>query len=257
MGVLLGVAALLSPSLLPAAMIMCVAEWATQPGRKKQVFSGALVMFVISAAILTPWIIRNYYAFGGVIPVRSNFGLELAIGNNPLATGKTFVTYSDDPNSPAYNMHPNSSHKERERMTQLGELAYMREKQHMAVQWMKENPKKAIQLTLARFRLFWFPPADEWARTSSFRFVKSAIFSLIGVLMFIELILLLFYQHKRRWLLIGAVIGPSLIYLITHVDPRYHYPVFGLSALMACHLLYSVYRFVGDLAKARTVTNTA
>ncbi|HKX27553.1 MAG TPA: hypothetical protein VJ302_07670 [Blastocatellia bacterium] len=252
-GLLLGAAALLSPSLLPAVALLFASEWIFKSHHRKRIVTAGLTMMAMVMIIITPWVIRNYYALGGFIPVRSNFGLELAIGNNPQATGKTFITYADDPNSPAYNMHPNSSNKERARMAEIGELAYMREKQHMAVQWMKEHPGKALELTLARFRFFWFPPEDEWPRSSNLRLYKSLFFSLIGLWMFGELTVLILSRHPRAWLLACFVIGPSLIYMVTHADPRYRYPVFGLSALLACHFCFRAYGLIRGLSGSKAI----
>lgn len=256
-GFLLGTTAYLSPSLLPAPAIMFIAEWITQRGRRIQVFRAGLVMAMVTLTMITPWMIRNYYALGGFVPMRSNFGLELAIGNNPQANGKTFISYADDPDSPAYNMHPNSSPKERARVAQLGELAYMKEKQRAAIQWVKENPRKSAELTLTRFRLFWFPPTDAWPRSSPYSLYKSLFFCLIGMWMFGELFELLLFRHPTRWLLFAAVVGPSLIYMITHSDPRYRYPVFGLSVLLACNFFFRALRFVRELTRTRIVTETA
>lgn|GEM_PF-1864702 len=250
-GIFVGAAALLSPSLLPAVIIMFFGEFVMQTGRRKEIILNGALIFAISLVMVTPWIIRNYYALGGFIPVRSNFGLELAIGNNPKATGKTFITSSDDPDSPAYNMHPNSSNKERARMTELGELAYMKEKQHQAVQWMKENPGRAAELVVKRFRLFWFPPIDEWTSASPYRLYKSLAFTLISLWMFIEVIKLFLFQHPYKWLLSAAVIGPSLIYMVTHADTRYHYPVFGLSLLFACNVTMWAWGFTRDVIRSR------
>jgi hypothetical protein len=255
-GALIGIAALLSPSLLPAVFLMFVGEWLFQ-AKRKQVFMSGVFMFLVSLAFITPWIIRNYYAFGGFVPVRSNFGLELIIGNNPYATGKTFITYADDPDSPAYKMHPNSSLRERARLAEIGELAYMREKQKTAIQWMKDNPRRTLELTLNRFRLFWFTPKDAWTRTSPYRGLKSLIFCLIALWMFGELIELYLFQHPYKWLLVFAALGPSIIYIITHSDPRYRYPIFGLSTLLAFNFLHRVWNFLKGLSKARIVTEAA
>jgi hypothetical protein len=236
---------------------MFIGEWFIQDKRRTKVLLSGAFMFLISFAIITPWVIRNYYALGGFIPVRSNFGLELIIGNNPYATGKTFITYADDPDSPAYNMHPNSSPKERAKLAEMGELAYMKEKQKIAVQWMKENPKKAAELTLNRFRLYWFPPTDAWTRSSPYRIYKSLIFCIIALWMFGEIFELLLFKHPYRWLLAASALGPCIIYLITHSDPRYRYPIFGLSTLLACNFLYRGWRFFRDIVKTRIVTEVA
>ena len=44
----------------------------------------ALLVFTIG---LVPWTIRNYRVFGKFIVLRSNFGLELWLGNNPERYG--------------------------------------------------------------------------------------------------------------------------------------------------------------------------
>ena len=33
--------------------------------------------------MLVPWTIRNYRALGGIVPTRSNFGMNFWMGNNP------------------------------------------------------------------------------------------------------------------------------------------------------------------------------
>lgn len=44
---------------------------------------------VVLASVLTilPWSIRNYYAFGHFVPVSTNVGINMWIGNNPYQTG--------------------------------------------------------------------------------------------------------------------------------------------------------------------------
>ena len=47
------------------------------------------------------------------------------------------------------------------------------------------------------------------------------------------------------WTLLVLTVGPSLTYLITHVDLRYRYPIFGFSLLLCCQF---VFHFFGPLA---------
>jgi len=242
-GFLLGLAALLSPAFLPVGFLMLIAELWSQEGRRKQILKEGLLLLAVFLVVVTPWIIRNYYALGGFVPIRSNFGLELLTGNNPQATGKSYTTSWNDLDSPTYRLHPNSNDKERARLAQLGELAYMREKQQTGLKWIKENPGRFVDLTLHRFRLFWFPPPDEWAPSSSARLFKSLLFCLIGVGMFCELFRLGALRHSTRWLLAAAVFGPTITYMITHVDPKFRYPIFGMSTLLACNFAFAAWRF--------------
>jgi len=37
----------------------------------------------LRSLVLIPWTARNYAAFGRLVPIKDNFGLELWLGNNP------------------------------------------------------------------------------------------------------------------------------------------------------------------------------
>jgi len=203
---------------------------------------GGLMMAGVMSMMVTPWALRNYVALGGFVPFRSNLGLELAIGNNRWANGSTYGTSHDDPGNPIMAMHPYASGDELARLIAQGELEYMQEKQRTALHWMRVNPGKTVELTVRRFRLFWFPPVDVWSRSSPARRLKAVAFSIIGLLALVELLRLAVVRHDRAWLLMAAAVGPSLIYLVTHVDPRYRYPVFGITTVLAAHLLYTIGR---------------
>ena len=243
-GLLVGGMALLSPALLPAGLLMFLAELMGRQSLRKRVLKGGLLMLAVATVAISPWVIRNYLVFGHFIPLRSNLGLELMIGNNPLANGKTYITSADDPANPMMRMHPYASVEERERLIQMGEANYMNEKKRASLQWIRDNPQKAAGLTFRRFLLFWFPDADLWSPSTPQRSFKSLAFCSIGILFFCDLIRLLLLRHSTAWLFAGAIIGPSLIYMITHVDPRYRYPLFGLSLLLACDIILAIGKFI-------------
>jgi hypothetical protein len=236
-GVLLGVVSLLSPGLLPAGALMVLAEFAARRHNRARVARASLGMALVAGLVLLPWVVRNYVALGGFVPFRSNFGLELAIGNNATANGQTYITSPNDPESPVLNMHPFTSAEERNKLLAVGELAYMREKQRAAFRWMAENPGRTAELTVRRFRLYWFPPEDLWARNSPMRGLKAAAFGLISFAAFACLVLLIVTRSDRAWLLAAVLIGPSLVYMVTHVESRYRYPIFGISAVLASHFV--------------------
>jgi len=82
-GLLWGFTALVNPTaciLLPfmLAWLMIRRRQAARP-------SAGLVMRTVFMflLVLLPWTIRNYYAVDGLVFVKSNFGLELWLGNNP------------------------------------------------------------------------------------------------------------------------------------------------------------------------------
>lgn len=243
-GGLLGLVALLSASVLPAGALMMAAELASGRTNRKRVAAGSLVMGLVAALVVAPWMVRNYYALGGFVPFRSNFGLELAIGNNSSANGKTFSTDWRDLDSPMARLHPFRNAEERARLQSMGELAYMRDKQRTATLWMAAHPAETLSLTLTRFRLYWFPRADLWPSDSPGSGVKMAVFGLTGLASLLGLCRLVLRRNDRAWLFVSATVGPSLAYMITHIDMRYRYPSFGLCTLLAFDFLHSAGRRV-------------
>ena len=201
----------------------------------------------VCGAVVAPWTLRNYRIFGAIVPIRSNFGLELWIGNNPSANGKTFSSAWDDPKAPMSQPHPYTSPEEAERLTQAGEVQYMRDKLELASAWISRHPDRFINLTLHRIRLFWFPSSDLWSPSSPGRVLKSLAFSITAAAAWGNLIRLMLMRNPYRWLWLSALIGPSLSYAITHVDPRYRYPIFGLTILLACDFAVSGVRMYRGL----------
>jgi hypothetical protein len=233
-GLLLGLTALLSPSLLPVGALILVADFYRLDDRRKQVLRGAAVMLSVSALCVAPWIYRNYQGLGGFVALRSNFGLELWIGNNPEATGRTFGTHADDPNGILWHLHPYSNKEEKAHLKAIGELAYMREKLNMALAWIKENPGQFCWLTGERCQLYWFPPADMWTQTTSAYGLKAAFWCLVSIGALLGFSVMIWRGNPYAWILLASILGPALIYLITHVDIRYRNPTLALSVLVGC-----------------------
>ena len=237
-GILLGLAGLLSPSILPAGRLMLLAECFSRSNRPWQVIQGSLLLCGAFLLCILPWGVRNYRVMGGFVPFRSNFGLEMAIGNNPSANGKTFDTSWDDPGNLLAQMHPFSNQTEMKRLLELGELAYMREKGQIAWLWIREHPGDFAILTCKRFVLFWFPPENMWSPTISGRWIRALGFCAVGAGTWLGLGLLGWQRHPYFSLWLALIFGASFVYLISHVDPRYRYPLFGFSVLLSCEAVY-------------------
>jgi hypothetical protein len=241
-GLLVGITALLSPSLLLAPGLMLLSEFGAMKKLRGRVALRILVLLAVACLCLVPWTIRNYRVLGGFVPIRSNFGLELRIGNNPGSDGRgrTFGTDGAGHKIRVF-IHPANSAEERAELLRLGELNYMREQSCAAIRWISENPGRFTTLTLQRIRFFWFPPVDMWPPSASLRRWKSGIFTLTGIAAFLGLGSLFLVRNEYRWLLASALIGPSLPYFLTHVDMRYRYPVWGLSFILSVHLICMVF----------------
>jgi hypothetical protein len=168
---------------------------------------------------------------GEIVPIRSNFGLEFAIGNNP--ENRDGTTYG------APQIHPSLNHLEREKLKALGEVAYNRLKLHETTAWIEAHPGRFAELTARRLVLFWFPLGDAvWGpRTYVPVQVKSAALGVLTLLAFGGLACLFARNHPYRYLIAGILFGPSLPYLISHVFIRYRYPLLWLTFLLGCECI--------------------
>jgi hypothetical protein len=240
-GVLLGLTALLCPNLLLAPGLFFVVELVRRSGDRIRILRCCLILAVVCLAFVAPWAARNYLVLGGFVPLRSNFGLELAVGNRSGADGHTYA--------PGFTeMHPFSCAAEREHLVRIGELAYMREKQQQALTWIAENPSRFAWLTIRRAGLFWFTPDERWCSLEPRLWLSSRVYGILGFGMFLELVRLLWRRRPTGVLLSCIVLGIGIPYFVTHVEMRYRLPLVGLSALASCDLAAAiVHRVRGKL----------
>ncbi|MBN1587847.1 MAG: glycosyltransferase family 39 protein [Candidatus Omnitrophica bacterium] len=81
-GVLMGLANLASPVLLPFAALSPLWVWWRLGTRPKAWFYAGAVL-LSTAMVILPWTIRNYRVFDAFVPVKSQFGLMIFLGNRP------------------------------------------------------------------------------------------------------------------------------------------------------------------------------
>jgi hypothetical protein len=232
---LCGIAALLSPPVLLTAIALIGLEFVARSEARANVFkTGSLVALTVAVALL-PWIYRNFILFGQLIPLRSNFGLELHLGNHDHADGRTYAPKFE-------SMHPFIDSGEREILKQMGEPAYMRSKLAAAKAWIWDNPLGFLRLSLHRSRQAWMPSPAMWERTHapSGRLVRSAWYSFIGFLALLELLRLAWTRHSATPVLLVVIVAYSAIYWVTHVDMRYAHPLGGLRALLAVEFVFAL-----------------
>jgi hypothetical protein len=229
-GVLLGLIALLAPNFLLIPVLFFAAELARRGAERRRIIRCGVVVAAISLLLVAPWIVRNYRVLGGFVPLRSNFGLELAVGNRPGADGHTYTAGME-------SMHPYLSAAERSDLIEQGELAYMRGKQRHALSWIHDHPRQFLWLTLRRARLFWVGTGEAWLNFDSADLqFRIEIYIALASVFLVELLRLLRTNPPVAHLLICAVLGAGLPYLVTHVERRYRLPLTGLYALLSFNL---------------------
>ena len=195
--------------------------WLVYRARKQRrpCFSRLALSTGIVVLCCLPWTVRNYEIFHAFVPLRSGLGLQLWLGNN----GDTTDIFRAE-------LHPIYNADERARYIQMGETAYMQEKQQQAVGYMASHPTREAHLIGNRIISVWSggtpTPVKDFLNFPSlwFRFVllfnvAAAIAALLGIV--------ILFRHRSVYAFPAAVF-PAVFpwaYYLTLVLPRYRLPI--------------------------------
>jgi len=111
---------------------------------------------LIVVLVITPWLIRNYNAFGKFV-YSTNGGYVFYINNNDYATGSWSDPYKY-PNSPIIKYKTENG---------FDEIGIDEEGKKLALQWIKKNPSKFLKLGFLRIlNSYWLKTDDiMWSMT--------------------------------------------------------------------------------------------
>jgi hypothetical protein len=219
MGLAVGVAFHLQPALLPVVLGCLLFElwW----NRGKQRAARVAVLFLGIVLACAPWGWRNYQTFHEIFFIRGNLGLELYVGNHDNAHADIDVS-----SARRSFVHPRTDLQEAERVLQLGEAAYMSEKQAEALAWIADNPGEFMKLTATRMVYFWAGPLHR--PTTALGYL--VLFALAGLGAWRLLPTL--GASERAVILIPLMTYPLIYYIVAYM-PRYGEPVRWMLFLLA------------------------
>lgn len=188
----------------------------------KRFFHGAVFIAVLSA-ILAPWSVRNYLAYGAFIPTRSTFGYALWVGNNTRATGE-LASYEE---IEAYQ----NEHTILEVDTKGRQEAARFALRHPLLFVRLLFAKMSMYFSVARPTGFW-PHLHGGAR--AFTVLISALFSLALFAFGVSgALTLLNTSHPiTRSMLWFAALTP-IPHMLTIVETRYRYQIYPLLMIFA------------------------
>jgi hypothetical protein len=222
---------------------LALAAWQSRKAGWHQTWLPAMLLPLL---LILPWTLRNYSVLGGFVPLRSNFGLELKISNNPCAA----VTLNIPTNGAGCFQHPSVDATEARKVAQVGEIAYNRTLKGEALSWIRENPRLAAALWVQRAEIFWFPSLTPTSlRASRQNWVWRWTAGLATVLS-VPGLLLLSRKNKAGTVLCAAILLTfPFTYYFVRTDDRYRFPImwvsFVLSAMGICSLVAAAYRRFG------------
>src|SRR5258706_5983159 len=203
--------------------------------------SATLVVRTVFLFVLTllPWTIRNYYAVNGLVFVKSNFGLEFWLGNNPAVK----EVFSPD-------LHRMSNYMERVQLILSGEPNYNQFKQQQAMAFIRSHPRIFLKNVFDRI-------VDTWAATYDSRvdpwipmlhLSKADVWfcSVFSVLSFAGLIFALRANFPDSLPLALCLLLFPIPYYITHTGLRYRHPI---DPFMTIFTVYALSRLFSGLQK--------
>jgi 4-amino-4-deoxy-L-arabinose transferase-like glycosyltransferase len=216
-GAVFGVTALSNPSVVSMLpFLLVIAVWR---GRQIGVpsFTRALVAFVAFVVVMAPWTIRNERVLRIAAPLRDGFWLELYAGN---------LGDPNDSNSPY--AHPASNPAELALYAQMGETAYMAQKQALAITAIREHKRMFVRASARRFLRYW---TSYWSLSPAY--LQHEPFDLPNVPFCTTLSLFLicglvgWVRRDRGTLLPFALLVAvfPIPYYLTHVSMDYRQPI--------------------------------
>lgn len=196
-------------------------------------FPSAARVILIFVLALLPWTIRNYYAVDGLVFVKSNFGTEFWLGNNP-AVKEVF--------SP--ERHPWSDRGELISLMLNGEPNYNRLKQRQAIAFIEAQPRVFLRNVSDRFKDTWAATydsrADPWIQTLKMGRIDVWFCLFFSILSLAGMALALQSGWRDALPLAMCVVLFPIPYYITHTALRYRHPIDPFLTILT---VYAVARF--------------
>lgn len=228
-GLIFGLAALTKPQIvfLPGLLVLFrIFGPKSETNLHEDIVKG-LAIYVIMAAVLVPWAVRNTQVFGEVVLISTNGGATLLTGNNPSADG----SYVE--NDPLVGQR-NFSVRD--------QVGADRRAKELALAWIRENPGRFAELVPLKIWHLWAKNGEaEWAYQAGYqhyqqyqpifrsvRWINQIFYSLLLAGSVAALVLLV--KNGRSvawpWVLFGycLMIYLTLISVVFSGQARFHFP---------------------------------
>ncbi|MGA2299132.1 MAG: glycosyltransferase family 39 protein [Candidatus Acidiferrum sp.] len=234
-GLLWGAALMTNPAL--ASLFPLLLGWLIYRARREGRWHLARPAFAAVLALLCclPWTVRNYVVFHRFIPLRSNFGFELYVGNNEnyderRRTLPAAITYD----------------REVLRYLRMGETAFMDEEKRKALQFIASHPRVELELSAKRFLDFWMgspEPLKKFLETDSLLIrgiLLGSFLTSVGALLGVAV--LFFRRNAYAFPLAAFPVAFPLLYYLMHASLRYRHPIDPMVLLLTAIAAAALFR---------------
>jgi hypothetical protein len=220
---------------------------------RSRAWSRLALVGLVAALTLAPWTVRNYLAFGRLIPMKSNLALELYQSQCLQADGllQSFQGHPGDANSP-----------ERREYRALGETAYLDRKGQQFRQAVWADPLDFCDRVASRClaATLWYMPFNRtveakqpwglWLKRLAHPLPFLALLVLVGTAPVLAL-------HRVQWVVIGVYCLHLLPYMAASYYERYATPLLGIKVLLVVWAADRVWRVLSHHAARRATAKQA
>ncbi len=230
-GLLWGLALMTSPTLL--SLFPFLLGWLIY---RSHCYRHAALAAAMAILCCGPWTARNFAVFHTFVPLRSVVGLTLWLGNHDQSAGEW-----------PGKLHPITNAEEREKYIELGEIAYMRDKQQQAFQFMADHPGDELRACWYRYVVIWTGgsahPIDDFIGTDSWEFRGVLLFNvLVAIGAAAGIVILLRSRSLFAFPLVVIPVIFPCVYYLTLASARYRHPMDPVLLLLAAVAVQRVIR---------------
>lgn len=226
LGVVGGVAAHIFPGLALCAVAAAGAALGCRvPGARGR---HLLTVLGSTAVIVLPYSLWQSIRLGVPVPVKSNAGFELFLGNQPEAGGllsdEVFARY-----------HPSQNPEEFRRYRLLGEGPYVREK--FREFWARASVAEFVTNTFRRAGYFFFLYDEKsWDRPGWRLWAKGLLWFLPGAAVVLAVVVAWRERQLELWAVLAVLLAYAAPFLVTGIMERYKYPLAPAVCVLAAAL---------------------
>jgi 4-amino-4-deoxy-L-arabinose transferase-like glycosyltransferase len=232
LGMLAGLIGLNNPTILPLVAVLVIWVWVQLRREGKKCVPQALVAALIAALCIAPWVVRNYRVFNKFIPMRSNLGLHMYVGNT-LDTSEYWHAELDPPHSP----------RELNEMMRMGEIAYMAHKKQQAFAFIKQHPGVYAYLCFKRVVDFWtgiWNLSPKYLKDNLGESLSIPLSTAVSIFAFIGLWRAFKRDRDTAWAFALCLIVYPLLYYMTTYEIPYRHPLDPLLVILAAAGVWGV-----------------
>ena len=199
----------------------------------KKTLRELFIFYLLYSLLLSPWWVHNWNKYDGFVRLNLAGGYHLYSGNNPENLSGGGIGGID------------VNHGWTDEDIEKRGIKFEKKFKRDAFNFIKENPKTFIKLSVIKFKRFWqmYPYAEEYKGIS---YKILSIFSYGLVLIFS--ILFLISNFKKFFLkispLITIVFLTTVIHCVTIASVRYRFPIEPILIIFASYYLFERFKVI-------------